>query len=102
MIPRSSTLVLALFLSSEALVLPTQSQDQSTAQTPPDQSTYTFQTNTRVVLTDVTVTDGGVSATLALLNQYAAQFADSASAYTLTADSSASSAGTLLQLAASH
>jgi VWFA-related protein len=57
MIPRSSTLVLALFLSSEALVLPTQSQDQSTAQTPPDQSTYTFQTNTRVVLTDVTVTD---------------------------------------------
>ena len=57
MIPRSSTVVLALFLSSEALFLPTQSQGQSTAQTPPDQSTYTFQTNTRIVLTDVTVTD---------------------------------------------
>jgi VWFA-related protein len=57
MIPRSSTLVLALFLSSEALFLPTQSQGQSAAQTPSGQSTYTFQTNTRVVLTDVTVTD---------------------------------------------
>jgi VWFA-related protein len=57
MIPRTSILVLALFLSSEALFLPTQSQEQSAAQTPPSQSTYTFQTNTRVVLTDVTVTD---------------------------------------------
>ena len=57
MILRPSILVLALFLSSEALFLPTQSQEQSAAQTPPGQSTYTFQTNTRVVLTDVTVTD---------------------------------------------
>jgi VWFA-related protein len=57
MIPRTSILVLALFLSSEALLLPMQSQEQSAAQTPPGQSTYTFQTNTRVVLTDVTVTD---------------------------------------------
>ncbi|MGA3226799.1 MAG: VWA domain-containing protein [Acidobacteriaceae bacterium] len=57
MIPRTSILVLALFLSSETLFLPTQSQEQSAAQTPPGQSTYTFQTNTRVVLTDVTVTD---------------------------------------------
>jgi VWFA-related protein len=57
MIPRTSILVLALFLSSEALFLPTQSQEQSAARTPPGQSTYTFQTNTRVVLTDVTVTD---------------------------------------------
>jgi VWFA-related protein len=57
MIPRTAILVLALFLSSEALFLPTQSQEQSAAQTPPGQSTYTFQTNTRVVLTDVTVTD---------------------------------------------
>jgi VWFA-related protein len=57
MIPRSSTLVLALFLSSEALFLRTQSQEQSPVQTLPDQSTYSFHTNTRVVLTDVTVTD---------------------------------------------
>ena len=60
MIPRTAILVLALFLSSEALFLPTQSQEQSAAQTPPAQSTYTFQTNTRVVLTDVTVTDADV------------------------------------------
>jgi VWFA-related protein len=57
MIPRTSILVLALFLSSEALFLPTQSQEQSAARTPPGKSTYTFQTNTRVVLTDVTVID---------------------------------------------
>jgi hypothetical protein len=57
MVPRSSTLVLALFLWSGALFHPAQSQEQSTAQTPPGQSTYVFHTNTRVVLTDVTVTD---------------------------------------------
>ena len=53
MIPRSSTLALTLFLSSGALFHPA----QSTAQTPPDQSTYSFHTYTRVVLTDVTVSD---------------------------------------------
>ncbi len=57
MIPRSSTLALALFLWSGALFHPAQSQEQPAAQTPPDQSTYSFQTYTRVVLTDVTVTD---------------------------------------------
>jgi len=57
MVPRSSTLVLALFLWSGALFHPAQSQEQSPAQTPSDQSTYAFHTNTRVVLTDVTVTD---------------------------------------------
>lgn len=57
MIPRSSTLVLTLFLASEALFLPTQSQEQSPVQTLPGQSTYSFHTDTRVVLTDVTVTD---------------------------------------------
>jgi VWFA-related protein len=57
MVPRSSTLVLALFLWSGALFHPTQSQEQSAAQTPPDQPTYSFHTDTRVVLTDVTVTD---------------------------------------------
>jgi VWFA-related protein len=57
MIPRSSTLVLAFFLWSAALFHSAQSQEQSAPQTPPDQSTYAFHTNTRVVLTDVTVTD---------------------------------------------
>src|SRR3984885_5634091 len=57
MIQRTSILVLALLLSLEALFLPTQRKEQPPAQTPPGQSTYTFQTNTRVVLTDVTVTD---------------------------------------------
>ena len=57
MIPRSSTLTLALFLWSGAFYHPAQSQEQSVAQTPPDQSTYSFHTYTRVVLTDVTVTD---------------------------------------------
>ena len=52
--------------------------------------------------TDITVTEGAQDVMLALLNQYTNQFGSSASAYTLTADSSASSAGTLLQLAASH
>ena len=53
MIPRSSTLALTLFLWSGALFHPA----QSTAQTPPDRSTYSFHTYTRVVLTDVTVSD---------------------------------------------
>jgi VWFA-related protein len=57
MIPRSSTLALALFLWSGARFHPAQSQEQSAAQTPPDQSTYSFHTYTRVVLTDVTVRD---------------------------------------------
>jgi VWFA-related protein len=57
MIPRSSTLALALFLWPGALLHPVQSQEQPAAQTPPDQSTYSFHTYTRVVLTDVTVTD---------------------------------------------
>jgi VWFA-related protein len=57
MIPRSSTLALALFLWSGALFHPAQSQEQPAAQTPPNQSTYSFHTYTRVVLTDVTVTD---------------------------------------------
>ena len=57
MIPRSSTLALALFLWSGTLFHPAQSQEQSAAQTPTDQSTYSFHTYTRVVLTDVTVTD---------------------------------------------
>jgi VWFA-related protein len=55
--PRSSTLVLAVFLWLGALLHPAQSQEQSTAQTQPGQSTYAFHTDTRVVLTDVTVTD---------------------------------------------
>src|ERR1700742_4962380 len=57
MIARNSTLALALYLWSGALFHPAQSQEQSPAQTPPDQSTYSFHTYTRVVLTDVTVTD---------------------------------------------
>ena len=57
MISRSSTLGLALILWPGALFHPAQSQEQSAAQTPPDQSTYSFHTYTRVVLTDVTVTD---------------------------------------------
>jgi len=52
--------------------------------------------------TDVTITDGSQNATLALLNQYANQFAVSASAYTLSADSTGGNAGTLFQLAAAH
>jgi hypothetical protein len=52
--------------------------------------------------TDVTVTDNSASVTLALLNQYANQFGVSSSAYTLTADGTGGSAGTLFQLAAGH
>jgi len=52
--------------------------------------------------TTITITDGAASTQLALLNQFANQFAVSTSAYTLAADSTASSAGTLFQLAAGH
>jgi hypothetical protein len=52
--------------------------------------------------TDITISNNGVNTTLALLNQYASQFSTNASAYTLTADSTAANAGTLLQLAAGH
>jgi VWFA-related protein len=57
MIPRSSRLVLALVLWPGALLHTAQSQEQSAAETQPDQSTYLFHTDTRVVLTDVTVTN---------------------------------------------
>jgi hypothetical protein len=57
MIPRRSALALALFLGQGALFLPAQSQQQPPAQTTPGQSIYSFQTGTRVVLTDVMVTD---------------------------------------------
>jgi hypothetical protein len=53
-------------------------------------------------VTRVTVTDGTQSATLALLNQYANQFAVNSSAYTLTTDTAHNNAGTFLQLAAGH
>jgi len=52
--------------------------------------------------TDVTITDNGVTAQIALLNQYANQFAVSASAYSLSADTIQNSGGTLFQLAAAH
>src|SRR5579862_8489017 len=53
--PRIWTGVFSLLLLLTAVATPAQAQGP--AQTPPDQPTYTFQTNTRVVLTDVTVTD---------------------------------------------
>jgi hypothetical protein len=52
--------------------------------------------------TDVTITDGSAHLVLALINQFANQFAVSSSAYTLTADGTGGSAGTLFQLAAGH
>jgi hypothetical protein len=52
--------------------------------------------------TDVTITDGSAHVMLALLNQYTAQYAVSSSAYTLTADGTGGSAGTLFELAAGH
>ncbi len=52
--------------------------------------------------TVITVSDNGVNAQIALLNQYANQFAVNASAYTLTADSNLPNLGTLFQLAAAH
>jgi hypothetical protein len=53
--------------------------------------------------TNVTVHDGALNTTIALLNQYANQFAVSSAAYSLTTDSTgAPNTGTLLQLAAAH
>lgn len=52
--------------------------------------------------TTITITDGTTSTALALLNQFTNQFAVSASAYTLSADSGGGSAGTLFQLASGH
>jgi len=52
--------------------------------------------------TDVTVSDNGASVQLQLLNQYANQFAVSASAYTLASDATGSHPGTLFELAAGH
>jgi len=52
--------------------------------------------------TNVTVQDGSLTATLALLNQYANQFAVNASAYSLTTDSHTPNPGTLFQLATPH
>ena len=49
---------------------------------------------------NVTVTDGSLNVTLALLNQYANQFAVSSGAYSLTADNNVSNHGTLFQLVA--
>jgi len=57
MISRHSTLVLAVAVCSAAFLFSLPIQAQPAAQTPPSQSTYTLQVNTRVVLTDVTVTD---------------------------------------------
>jgi hypothetical protein len=54
--------------------------------------------------TDVTIADGSQTATIHLLNQYANQFAVSASAYNLTSDRQHNSAGsgTLFTLASPH
>ena len=57
MISRRSSLVLAVAVCSVPFFDSSQIQAQRAAETPPDQSTYTLQANTRVVLTDVTVTD---------------------------------------------
>jgi VWFA-related protein len=57
MISRRFTPVLAVVICSTSFFYSLQTQAQSAAQTPPDQSTYTFHADTRVVLTDVTVTD---------------------------------------------
>jgi hypothetical protein len=49
--------------------------------------------------TNVTVTDGALTATLHLLNQYANEFAVNANAYSLTSDHpGSSSAGTLFSV----
>ncbi|HEX3436829.1 MAG TPA: VWA domain-containing protein [Pseudacidobacterium sp.] len=53
MISRCSCAVLVLIL-----FLAAQSYSQSTAETPPQAPSYTIRANSRVVLTDVTVTDG--------------------------------------------
>ena len=52
--------------------------------------------------TDVTVTDGSAHVVVALMNQFANQFAVSASAYTLKADGTGGSAGTLFEIAPGH
>ena len=52
--------------------------------------------------TSVTVTDGAAHTTLLLLNQYAAQYPATPSAYTLSADAATPNPATLLQLAAGH
>ena len=49
--------------------------------------------------TDVTIQDAGSSVTLHLLNQFANQFAPTASTYSLTADANTPNHGTLFQLA---
>ncbi len=57
MMLRSSTLVLAAMIWSAALFPPSRSQAQSQPPSPSSQSVYTFQANTHIVLTDVTVRD---------------------------------------------
>jgi hypothetical protein len=50
--------------------------------------------------TIVTITDGSLTAKIALMNQFAQQYATSASAYTLVSDQHGANPGTLLELAA--
>ncbi len=57
MISRRSRLVLAIAVCSAPLFYSSRTQAQHAPQTPPNQPPYTFQANTHVVLTDVTVTD---------------------------------------------
>jgi VWFA-related protein len=57
MISRCSTLALAVAVSSAPFFYALQTQAQPAAQTPPNQSVYTFRADTRIVLTDITVTD---------------------------------------------
>jgi hypothetical protein len=52
--------------------------------------------------TTITITDGSVSTHLALINQFANQYAVSSSAYTLAADGIGGSAGTFFELAPGH
>jgi hypothetical protein len=52
--------------------------------------------------TDVTITDGTLTTTLQLLNDYAGQYPVTAQAYHLTSDHSGSAAGTLFTLANPH
>ena len=52
--------------------------------------------------TDVTVTDGGLSATIALLNQFANQYSTSVAAYTIASDHTGAKPGTLFELAPAH
>lgn len=69
-----------------------------------DGATISSVTGTGAAGTDtiVKITDGTITAQLALMNQFANQFGVTASAYTLTADGTQANAGTLLQLAAAH